>query len=350
MKKLSVGVDVSEKTLDVAYWDQDKDKPVFVGKLTNNPRGFQAIQRKMEELSKNIDAIVIHLVMEPSGGYEQPFAHFAHQAGWRVSLPNPLYPKRWGQSRGKRAKTDPQDARNLAHFGFVNDPLPWKPLPPEVEQLNHLHNRSVSPAVGGPTMDNLKKMLSQEKNRAHSAEYHVNGYKAIYDDMKQVIAFLEQRIQRLQKVIKKHLEAHPHLKKQRKLLLTVSGVGDKNVLYILVMVNRWGVLTGGEGDAKGLVAYLGLDPKPHESGTSVRKRSGISRQGNRAMRSRLYMSALGGIKGKNSPLTAFYQRLVGRGKPRKLALVAASRKILVWSWAVFKSDTPFDTARLECSQ
>ena len=336
MKKLSVGVDVSEKTLDVAYWDQDKDEPVFVGKFANNHKGFQAIQRKIEERSKNIDATVIHLVMEPSGGYEQPFAHFVCQVGWRLSLPNPLYPRRWAESMGKRAKTDPQDARNLAHFGFVNDPLPWKPLPPEVEQLGHLLDR----------MDNLKKMLSQEKNRAHSAEYHVNGDEAIYDDMKEVIAFLEQRIELLQKVIKEHLKAHPHLKKQRKLLLTVSGVGDKNVLYILVLMNRWGVLTDGEGDAKGLVAYLGLDPKPHESGTSVRKRSGISRQGNKDLRARLYMSALGGIKAKNSPLTDFYQRLVGRGKPKKLALVAASRKVLVWSWAVFKSDTPFDAARL----
>ncbi len=341
MKRLNVGIDVSEKTLAVAYWDQDDDGPVFVGTLTNTPKGFQAIQQKIEERSKNIDATVIHLVMEPSGGYEQPFAHFAHQAGWRVSLPNPLYPKRWAESRGKRAKTDPQDARNLAHFGFVNDPLSWKPLPPEVEQLSHLLGR----------MDNLKKMLSQEKNRSHKAKYHVNGDEAVYNDMKEVIAFLEQRIQQLQKVMKEHLEAHPHLKKQRKFLLTVSGVGDKNVLYILVMMHRWGALTDGEGDAKGLVAYLGLDPKPHESGTSVRKRSGISRQGNRAMRSRLYMSALGGIKAKNSPLTAFYQRLVvGRGKPKKVALVAASRKILVWSWAVFKSDMPFDTARLGYNQ
>jgi len=341
MKRLSVGVDVSKKTLDVAYWAQDENESVFVGKFANNHKGFQAIQQRIEERSETVGATVIHLVMEPSGGYEQPFAHFAHQAEWKVSLPNPLHPKRWAESQGKRGKTDPQDAKNLAHFGFVNDPLTWKPLPPEVEQLSHLLDR----------LDSLKKMLSQDKNRAQSAEYHVNGDKAVLDDMKEVIAFLEQRIQNLQEIIKEHLKAHPHLKKQRKLLLTVSGVGDKNVLYILVMMHRWGVLTDGEGDAKGLVAYLGLDPKPHESGTSVRKRSGISRQGNRAMRSRLYMSALGGVKAKNSPLTAFYQRLVvKRRKPKKLALVAASRKILVWSWAVFKSDMPFDAARLGHSQ
>ena len=340
MKRLSVGVDVSEKTVDVAYWDQDENEPVFVGKYPNNHKGFQAIGRKIEKRRKDIDAATIHLVMEPSGGYEQPLAHFVHQQGWRVSLPNPVYPKRWGESVGRRAKTDPQDARNLAHFGFVNDPLPWKPLPPEVEQLSHLLDR----------LDNLRKMLSQEKNRSHSTEYHVNGHEAVCDDLAEVISFLEQRIEQLQKDVKEHLKAHPHLKKQRKLLLTVSGVGVKNVLHILVMMHRWDVLTDGEGDASGLVAYLGLDPKPHVSGTSVRKRSGISRQGNRPMRSRLFMSALGGIKGKNSPLTAFYQRLVGRGKPKKLALVAAARKILVWSWAVFRTDTPFDAARFEASQ
>ena len=341
MKRLSVGVDVSKKTLDVAYWAQDENASVFVGKFVNNHKGFQAIQQKMEERSETIGATVIHVVMEPSGGYEQPFAHFAHQAEWKVSLPNPLHPKRWAESQGKRGKTDSQDAKNLAHFAFVNDPLTWKPLPPEVEQLSHLLDR----------LDSLKKMLSQDKNRAQSAEYHVNGDKAVLDDMKEVIAFLEQRIQNFQEIIKEHLKAHPHLKKQRKLLLTVSGVGDKNVLYILVMMHRWGVLTDGEGDDKGLVAYLGLDPKHHESGTSVRKRSGISRQGNKDMRSRLYMSALGGIKAKNSPLTTFYKRLVvEKGKPKKVALVAASRKILVWSWAVFKSETFFDTARPEHNQ
>ena len=340
MTRLSVGVDVSEKTLDVAYWDQYKNKAIFVGKFPNNQKGFQAIERKIEKRRGNIDADMIHLVMEPSGGYEQPFAHFAHNNGWKVSLPNPLYPKRWAEAMGKRAKTDPQDARNLAHFGFVNDPLPWKPLPPEVEELDHLLNR----------LDNLNSMLSREMNRAHSAQYHVNRNQAVSDNLEQVICFLEQQIAQMQKTIKEYLEAYPHLKEQRKLLLTVPGIGEKNVLYILVVMHRWGVLTDGEGDARGLVAYLGLDPKPHESGSSVHKRAGISRQGDRPMRSRLYMSALGGIKGKNSPLAVFYQRLVGRGKPKKLALVASARKILVWSWAVFRSNTPFDTARFEHNQ
>ncbi len=118
------------------------------------------------------------------------------------------------------------------------------------------------------------------------------------------------------------------------------------MLHILVIMHRW---TDGEGEASGLLAYVGLDPKPHESVTSMRKKPGISRQGNRPLRSCLYMSALGGVNGDN-PVRAFYQRLVGRGKPKKVALVAASRKVLVRCWAVYRTNTPFDTARLDYSQ
>ncbi len=232
------------------------------------------------------------------------------------------------------------DARTLAHYGFMQKPHQWKPLPPEVEQLEHLLRR----------LDDQKDTLGREKNRLQAYQNRANSHKIACKDLKQSMAFLEGQILQIQDATKEHLKAHPHLLKQKKLLLTVSGVGQKNVLYILVMMYRWYTLTDGEGDIKGLVAYVGLDPKPHESGTSVRKRASISRQGSRPFRSRLFMSALGGIKGKNTPLSAFYKRLVGRNKPKKVALVAASRKILIWSWMVFSTNTPFDVTRYQVAQ
>lgn len=339
MTRLNVGIDVSEKTLDVAYWDYSQDKAVFQGKFPNTNEGFNAIARNIQLKCEEIDATSVFIVMEPTGGYEQHFAHFAYQQQWEVSLPNPYRVKLWAGAMGIRAKTDRHDARTLAHYGFMQDPLRWRPLPPEVEQLEHLLRR----------LEALESMLRQEKNRWHSAGNRVNPHKQATRIHKQTIAFLERQILQIQKAIKEHLRAHPHLKEQKKLLLTVSGVGERNVLHILVMMHRWGALTGGKGSTKSLVAYVGLDPKPHESGTSIHKRAGISRQGNRPFRSRLYMSALGGVGG-NNPLRTFYKRLVGRGKPKKLALVAAARKILIWSWMVFSTDTPFDAARFDHNQ
>jgi transposase len=336
-RRLNVGVDVSKDSLDVAYWETDES--VFQGKFPNTKKGFQTIAQKIEAKCQETNTTSVFIVMEPTGGYEQPLARFAIQQQWQVSLPNPYRVKQWAGAMGIRAKTDRHDARTLAHYGFMQDPHQWKPLPPEVEELKHLLDR----------LDDLHDALNRERNRLDSYQYQANPHKAAYRSLKQSIAFLERQIAQVQKSIKEHLKAHPHLKEQKKLLLSVSGVGEKNVLYILVMMHRWEALTEGKGEASGLVAYVGLDPKPHESGTSIRKRAGISRQGNRPFRSRLYMSALGGVGG-NNPLRAFYKRLVGLGKPKKVALVAAARKILIWCWAVFRSNTPFDTARFGCSQ
>jgi len=343
-KKLNVGVDVSKDSLDVAFWDEDRDEAVFLGKFTNDKKGFQTIAQKIEHRRGEIgdisgdtaETISIIIVMEPTGGYEQPFARFAINSEWQVSLPNPYHVKQWAGSMGIRAKTDRHDAKTLAHFAFSRKLHQWKPLPPEVEQLEHLLSR----------LDDMKDILRREKNRAHAYEYRTNTHRAATKNMKQTIAFLERHILQINRAIREHLKAHPHLQQQRKLLLTISGVGEKNVLYILVVMHRWEVLTDGKGDARSLVAYVGLDPKPYESGTSIRRRAGISRQGNRKFRSRLYMSALGGIKG-NNPLRIFYKRLVGRGKPKKVALVASAHKILVWSWAVFRTNTRFDTTRFD---
>jgi transposase len=102
-------------------------------------------------------------------------------------------------------------------------------------------------------------------------------------------------------------------------------------------------LTNGEGTAKELTAYIGLDPRPYQSGQTLSRRAGISRMGNKMLRSYVYMGARGGVLGDNV-LREFFQRLIGRGKAYKVALVAAARKILVWAWRVFQDDTEFDPA------
>lgn len=120
------------------------------------------------------------------------------------------------------------------------------------------------------------------------------------------------------------------------------------MLPLVVLLGRWQAQTGGHGSPKGLVAYAGLDPQPYQSGTSVHRHPAISRQGAPHLRSRLYMGALGALRGPNA-VRRFYDHLVGRGKPKKLALVAAARKILVWAWAwaVYHSGAPFDASKTD---
>ena len=92
------------------------------------------------------------------------------------------------------------------------------------------------------------------------------------------------------------------------------------------------------------MASVGLDPQPHESGTSVRHPARISRHGDRGLRARWYRGALGSLRG-DTPVPACSQRLVDRGKPKQLALVAAARTLLVWAWAVVVSGQACDPTK-----
>jgi transposase len=158
-----------------------------------------------------------------------------------------------------------------------------------------------------------------------------------------MITALEDALREIQAAIDAHLKAQPELKEAARRLQQVPGVGARNVLPLLVLLWRWRTLTDGQGSAKGLVAFAGLDPVTFTSGTSVRGRGTISRQGDRRLRALLYMGALGGVRGHNA-LRAFYQSWVARGKAKKLALVAAARKILVWAWAVFRDHADFTSS------
>ena len=107
-------------------------------------------------------------------------------------------------------------------------------------------------------------------------------------------------------------------------------------------------LTDGDGSAKSLTGYVGLDPVDFQSGTLVYRRSTISKQGSQRLRKYLFLGPLGGVRAHN-PLREFHQRLIDRGRPYKVALIACARKILVWSWAIFVNNTTFDTTRFAAS-
>lgn len=322
-----VGIDVSRQVLDVAV-ALDKQVATYLGQYTNDDSGMERLFQAVEQTAGDA---TIRLVMEPTGGYEQPLAHRALNRGWLVSLPNPRHVRDWAKSQGRRAKTDRQDALLLARYG-ANHELPlWQPLPGPVAELDALLDRRTD----------LESMLRQERNRQDALISRDAFIGPVAASVKAAIAWLEEAIATLEADIDEHLRCHPDLGKEARLLRQVPGIGARNVLPILVLLHRWGSLTSFLGTARGLTAYVGLDPQPYRSGTSIRRPSAISRQGAPAMRSLLFMSALGGARGHNV-LREFYQRLVAVGKPKKLALIAAARKILVWAWAVFRDHADFD--------
>lgn len=323
---VNLGVDVGKSTLVAARW-QDRAGTVL-GSFPNALEGFTALAAALPPGQP------VQLIIEPTGGYELALAAWAAEQGWRVCRPNPRQVRDWAKGRGRRAKTDRQDALLLAQYGADCQPPAWTALPSEVSELESLLRRR----------DDLEGLLRQERNRLQQLSGRPGVAQAVPPSLKKVIEALEEALAEVEAAIAAHQRQHPSLATAVQRVQSVPGVGKRNSLWLVVVLYRWSTLTDGKGDAKGLTAFLGLDPTPHESGTSVRGPTPISRMGMASVRRLLFLGALGGVRGKN-PLREFYQRLVGRGKPKVVALVAAARKILCWAWAVFQHKTTFDPAK-----
>lgn len=333
MDTLSLGIDIAKASFTAAAHGPQGD--CDWGSFANGPAGFQQWRTQVLTALAEQPELDVLVVLEPTGGYELALAGFALQQGWPVSRPNAKRVHEWAHSQGRRAKTDALDARTLARYGAAQPRALFKPLPSAYSQLESLLQRQ----------DEVARMLQQEQQRQTALGLKRDTAAVVARNLAAVLAALQAAQAELAAAITAHLKAHPKLAAQARRLRTVPGIGAQTVLHVLVLLARWDTLTDGAGRAKGLVAYTGLDPQTHTSGTSVHKPARISRMGNRQMRRRLYMAALGGVHAKRGPLREFYDRLVGRGKPKKLALIAGARKILIWAWAVYRTETDFDRQR-----
>ncbi len=326
---LYVGVDIAKDDFAAAMAWAGQSK--YLGKEKNTEAGCEAFISRIAARQQACGAAQVQLVVEPTGGLEAELVARAYRCGWLVTVVNLGVVRKWAQGQGRRAKTDRQDARMLAEYGADQHPEPQQELPEEIAELDSLLGRKLD----------LEKLLQSERNRYGRLNRHTAP--AVRQSLEQVIAALEQELKTIEAAIKQLQHAHPTIKQQLAFLLSVPGIGDKNGPLLLVHLHRFWARTNGRGTAKQLVAYLGLDPVPYESGTSVRRRATISKQGNSLLRAKLFLGALGGVSGKNQ-LNLFYQSLLARNKPKKVALIACARKALTWAWAVFAHNTYFDSA------
>jgi transposase len=329
---LYVGIDVAMNHLDVAIATSAKSQQ-SLGRFENEGKGWRRLARQLKAQVKAAQAEVVHVVLEASGGYEAAFVAFVHQQAWRVSSVNPWQVRSFIDGQGVRAKTDRIDALMLAHFAATHQPEAQEPLDDGAAELAELLARR----------QDLEKLQQAERNRLALIKRKPRTPRAVRQSVERTLQALAEELQAIEAAIQEVLTKRSDLEEQRDLLQGIPAIGNKLSLEMLVLCHHFWAHTAGKGSGKQLVAFLGLDPKPQESGKS-KKHAAISHQGNPRLRALLYCGALGGVSGKN-PLRAWYQKLLAQGKPKKVALVACSRKVLTWVWALFTSNLPFDPAR-----
>ena len=291
--KVYVGIDVSGAHLDVEVRPGGE-----VTQYPNDARGIASIIDKIEPLKPS------GVVLEATGGLEMPLASELELAGLPLSLVNPRQVRNFARATGKLAKTDAIDALLLAQFAEAVKP-PVRPLPgEETRELRALVDRR----------QQLLEMVTSERNRLPRASSRVRPL------IQKHILWLKRQIDGLDKGITEFIRSSPIWRDQEDLLRSVPGVGPVLSSMLLTHLPELGSLNRGQ-----VAALVGVAPLNRDSGAFRGKRSVSG--GRPAIRAALYMAALVATR-YNPVIKAFYQRLLVKGKPTKVAITACMRKLL----------------------
>jgi transposase len=304
---LWIGVDVSKRMIDVA---QGRD-----GNL-------QRVERAIGPLRAWARTLPAHarVVLEATGGLERMVTTVLRSHGVTVCVVNPRQVRDFAKATGQLAKTDRLDARVLAHFGAALGPRETLVQAMDAEALRAVIDRRRQ----------LVETRTAEKNRRHTAPEAVVG--SIDDHL----AWLDREIAQLDGAIEAAATACAALTEPLARLQAVPGVGRVVALTLVTHLPELGTL-----DRKRIAALAGLAPFARDSGFQ-RGRRAI--WGGRAdARAMLFLAAQSAARW-NTPLRIFYERLVGRGKPKKAALAAVARKLLVAINAMLRDGRPWNPA------
>lgn len=311
-----LGIDISKAKFDTALAVGTKFRTkVFV----NTPIGFAQLSAWLHRHGVQH----VHVCMEATGTYWEALATYLTDAGHAVSVINPALAKAHGQSLGLRSKTDAIDAKLLADFCREKQPPVWNPPSFTERRLRALVLRHQM----------LVEMQTQEKNRYEGLREDIR------DSLDAHLAWLTAELERIEHAIAKLLNDDNDLRGKRDLLDSIPGLGERTIAVLLA----YGISSERFESARQFVAFAGLSPRLHQSGTSVHARPRLSKIGHAFLRRALYMPAMATLY-RTAWGRHFRARLAANGKPPKLIIGAMMRKLAQIAFGVLKSGTKFNPA------
>ncbi len=292
-EKTWVGIDVSKASLDVHSLPQG-----IAFSVSNTETGMRELIEQLQPLAVSL------VVLESTGGLERMSISALQQADIPVAMVNPRKAKGLAISLGK-AKTDELDAYVLALFAQIIQPQPLPKINANAQALSDLTRRRAQ----------LVEMQVAEKNRLSSAPTSIQA------DIKAHLKQLKERIEGLNAEIQTLTQAEANWSRKQEILISVKGIGPVTAALCLAELPELGTLTD-----KQIARLVGVAPINHDSGQYKGKR--MISGGRTSVRCGLYIATLVATR-HNPVIKAFYQRLLERGKLKKVALIACTRKLLV---------------------
>jgi transposase len=305
-----VGIDVAKDRLDVHLRPADE---TFA--LGRDGAGLEAL---VERLRARVPVLV---VLEATGGFEITVAGALAAAGLPLVVVNPRQIRDFARATGRLAKTDRLDAEAIAHFAEAVQPAP-RPLPGAAAQaLGELVARRRQ-LVEMITSEGQRRRQAHDPRLARRLDAHV--------------MWLQKELAALETDLDAAVRGTPAWRATEDLLASVPGIGTTSARTLIAELPELGSL-----DRRKIAALVGVAPINRDSGTFRGRRMVVG--GRASVRTALYMPTLTAIR-HNPPLQAFYQRLIGRGRPAKVAITACMRKLLVILNAILRDQIPWQPA------
>jgi len=301
-----IGIDISKATLDV--YDGARSY-----KFENNGLGF----KKVVALSKFIKDTIF--IFEPTGIYSYALTEFCAKNKIRIVMVGPKESRDFARSLKVRSKTDKIDAKVLYKY--------QSHVEPKMAKVPTVSHQSIKIQEMLNAYESIQSSKQRFKNQIESTS---ETNKDLVRTLNRLINNLDTEAQKLFNKIELFLLKDEETKERYDAISNIPAIGQKSALYLCAFFLKYPY-----ANAKEMTALLGLDPMIKDSGTFKGKQR-ISKHGGQQLRNLLYLPTLCAIQ-HNDRIKKFYEGLTSRAKTKKLAVIAAMRKLILMAFSIFKS-------------
>lgn len=314
-----LGIDVAKKSFQVALATPETPEQTLDHNFENTAKGHRSL---LSWLRKHCEPSGLHACMEATGPCGDELALFLDKHLGAFSLEQPRRIKGYAHCRMMRSKSDPADARMIAHYCATQKPRTWKRPSDGQLRLRAASRRR----------DCLIIQIQGEKNRLEQT-----SDRFVRKDIKVHLRHLQQRLAQTEEEITTIIHADVKLSEDLKLLVSIGGIGMCSGSILLAEIADTEELES----ARQLAAYAGVTPRHHQSGTSGTGRTPMSKNGSARLRKALFYPAMSAMR-YNPACKAFAERLRAKGKKQIVIIGAVMTKLLHIIYGVLKSRKPFD--------
>jgi transposase len=324
----NLGVDIAAKNFRVCLKVKNQDLHTKIKgqrKFDNTPSGFEALHKW---LSKKVEASVkLSVTMEATGVYYERLAFWLYDLGYSVHVLLPNRIKGYFKFMNLKSKTDKLEAKALAELGLDKKLPEWKPASPQMYALKRLTRER-------NTLLDEKTAIS---NRLHAEQSCRRPGKRVIKRQKRRIALIHDQIKEVEQQMKELAAKDQPLCRRIENTCKIKGVAFITVLSIIAETNGFELVE----HKSQLVSYAGYDVIERESGTSVKGKTRISKQGNSHIRRALHFPAINVVK-YHEEFKSLHERVFDRTKIKMKGYVAVQRKLLVLIYTLYKKNVPYD--------